>query len=245
VTPAEQLIAAVDVARAAAVDEADAEQVGGHERAEVEDEFAVTHRFAAWLPGYRGWSWAVTVGIGGGDADDAPVTVSEVVLLPGPDALVAPSWVPWQERVRKGDLGVGDLLPTPADDPRLVPGYFASDDPAVEEVATEIGLGRRQVLSREGRLDAARRWHEGEHGPGSEMAKSAPGSCGSCGYYLPLAGSLRAGFGVCGNEFSPADGSVVAVQHGCGAHSDAVPDAGPSTPVAELVYDDGVDLENG
>jgi hypothetical protein len=241
VTPADRLVAATDLARVAAVEDAGADLVGAYQGAEVEDEFAVTHRFAAELAGYRGWSWAVTVATG--EEDDSPVTVSEVVLLPGPDALVAPSWVPWQERVRKGDLGVGDLLPTAPDDPRLVPGYVASDDPAVEEVATETGLGRRQVLSREGRLDAARRWQDGEHGPGAEMAKSAPGSCGTCGYYLPLAGSLRAGFGVCGNEFSPADGSVVAVEHGCGAHSDVVPDTGPSTPVAELVYDDGVDLE--
>ncbi len=201
----------------------------------------MTHRFAARLAGYRGWSWAVTVATGG---EDEPVTVSEVVLLPGHHAMVAPPWVPWQERVRAGDLGVGDLLPTPPDDPRLVPGYVVSDDPAVEEVATEIGLGRRQVLSREGRLDAARRWQQGERGPTAEMAKSAPGTCGTCGYYLPLGGSLRAWFGVCGNEFSPADGSVVAVEHGCGAHSDVVPDTGPSTPVAELVYDDGVDLES-
>ena len=78
-----------------------------------------------------------------------PVTVSEVVLLPGPKALTAPEWLPWSERVRPGDLGAGDLLPTRPDDPRLVPGYLASDDPAVEDVTKEIGLGRKRVLSPE------------------------------------------------------------------------------------------------
>ena len=78
------------------------------------------------------------------------------MLLPGPDAMVSPAWVPWNERVRPGDLGVGDLLPTSPDDARLVPGYLASDDIAVEELAREVGLGRKTVLSREGRDAAVR-----------------------------------------------------------------------------------------
>src|SRR4029453_1806437 len=127
-----------------------------------------------------------------------PVTVSEGVPVPGPEALVAPGWVPWEHRARPGALGWGDLLPAPEDDPRLVPSYVASDDPAVEDVAREIGLGRERVLSREGREQAAERWQEGPRGPGSDMARSAPGSCGTCGFFLPLAGSLRASVGVCG-----------------------------------------------
>jgi hypothetical protein len=75
------------------------------------------------------------------------------------------------------------------------------------------------------------------------MARAAPGRCGTCGFFLPLAGSLRGGFGVCGNEFAPADGSVVAVAFGCGAHSDVVAEVTSPVAVAELVYDDGVDLE--
>ena len=124
-----------------------------------------------------------------------------------------------------------------------MPGYVASDDPAVEEVARELGLGRERVLSREGRELAAERWHDGPHGPGSDMARSAPGPCGTCGFFLPLAGSLRAAFGVCGNAYAPADGAVVAVGFGCGAHSDVRVEATSPVAVAELVYDDGVDLE--
>ncbi len=60
------------------------------------------------------------------------------------------------------------------------PALVASDDPAVEEVALEIGLGRRQVMSREGRLDAAQRWHDGAHGP--DVAAAAALHCGTCGY---------------------------------------------------------------
>jgi hypothetical protein len=244
----ERLVDAVAEARAAAVDEAVADlgtkagpsAVGEHLDAVGEDPGIVTHYFAASQPGYRGWRWSVTLSAAG---NDGPVTVNEVVLLSGPDALVAPAWVPWHERIRPGDLGVGDLLPTPEDDERLVPGYLASDDPAVEEVAFEVGLGRPKVMSRAGREDAAQRWFDGPHGPGSDMARAAPAPCGTCGFFLPVAGSLRAAFGVCGNRYAPADGAVVAVGFGCGAHSDVQVEAVSPVAVAELVYDDGVDLE--
>jgi hypothetical protein len=247
VNPPQRLLDAVALARAAAEEEAASDvgaaaapaMVGEHLGAVVEDDGSVSHEFTAHRGGYRGWRWSVTVAEGG----DGPVTVSEVVLRPGADALVAPTWVPWEERIRPGDLGVGDLLPTAPDDDRLVPAYVESDDPAVEEVATEIGLGRSRVLSRSGREDAARRWHEGPRGPGADMARAAPAHCGTCGFFLPVAGSLRAAFGVCGNRYAPADGSVVAVEFGCGAHSDVVFEPVSPVAVAELVYDDGVDLE--
>lgn len=251
--PAARLVHAVEQARAAAIEEAAADlgrasaeiAVGEHLDSAVEDPGTLTHFFAAAHGGYRGWRWSVTLAAGGvGDPqDDGPVTVCEVVLLPGPDAVVAPAWVPWNERIRPGDLGVGDLLPAVADDDRLVPGYLASDDPAVEEVAVEIGLGRTKVLSRAGRESAAERWFDGPHGPGADMARAAPGSCGTCGFFLSLAGSLRGAFGVCGNQYAPADGAVVAVGFGCGAHSDVAAPAVSPVAVAELVYDDGVDLE--
>jgi hypothetical protein len=235
------LIDAVELAREAAVGEAGAEQVGEHAGIQREDAVSISHLFEAHVPGYRGWRWSVTVAIAGAGL---PVTVSEVVLTPGPDALVAPQWVPWERRVRAGDLGVGDIFPTERDDPRLVPAYLRSDDPAVEEIAHEAGFGRVHVLSRYGRQEAATRWHGSEFGPRSDMARGAPASCGTCGFYLPLAGSLRAGFGVCGNEIAPADGRVVSVEYGCGAHSEVEVEMTSSVPVAELVYDDSLlDLE--
>ena len=187
----------------------------------AEGERLVTHYFDCTLPGYRGWRWAVTVA-------RAPrskhVTVCETVLLPGDDALLAPAWVPWQERLQPGDLGVGDLMPTTADDDRLAPGYVLSDDPAIEEVSWELGLGRPRVMSREGRAEAAQRWYDGDHGPEAAISLAAPANarCGQCGFYLPLAGSLRQVFGVCGNLFAPDDGRVVSADHGCGAHSEVL-----------------------
>ncbi len=235
-----QLTDAVAVARLAAEEDAGEGDVGEHVGVEIEDAAAVTHLFDANTPGYRGWRWAVTVA---GAGLDTPVTVSEVVLLPGPDALVAPEWVPWQQRVQAGDLGVGDLMPTAPDDPRLVPGYIQSDDPAVEAVATEVGLGRNRVMSRGARLDAAARWKGGEFGPRSDMARGAPGHCGTCGFYLPLAGSMAAAFGVCGNEIAPADGHLVHVEYGCGAHSEAEVEQVSPVLVADLIYDDNAMLD--
>jgi hypothetical protein len=219
--------AAVELARAAAGEIAQSEAaanesgtVGAHLGVRAEGERLVTHAFEATLRGYRGWYWAVTVG----RAPGFEPTIAEIVLLPGEGALRAPAWVPWAERVQQGDLSPGDVHPTPVDDPRLVPSYVLSDDPQVAEVAFELGMGRPRVLSREGRLDAADRWFAGDGGPDTPMAKQAPGLCGTCGFYLPLAGSMKAAFGACANEISPSDGRVVTVDHGCGAHSEALPE---------------------
>lgn len=233
------LAGAVDVARAAV--EADAAgAVGEHLGVRADDELVVSHLFAAALPGYVGWHWAVSLAR---TADSDVPTVDEIVLLPGDGALLAPVWVPWEERVRPGDLSPGDLLPPRPQDPRLVPGYVHSDDPAVEQVAFELGLGREQVMSREGRLAAAERWLSGDHGPDSAMARHAPGACGTCGFLLPLAGSLQAGFGVCGNELTDTDGQVVSVEYGCGAHSQAEASPQHATELPEVVYDDGDEIE--
>ncbi|ORW36776.1 hypothetical protein AWB90_27020 [Mycobacterium paraense] len=229
------LTAAADGARAAVEEFAGPEAVGDYLGVSYEDPNAATHRFLAHLPGYQGWQWAAVVAAYPG-CDHA--TISEVVLIPGPTALLAPEWVPWDQRVRPGDLSPGDLLAPAADDPRLVPGYTASGDPEVDETAAEIGLGRRWVMSALGRAEAAERWHTGDHGPDSAMARSTKRMCRDCGFFLPLAGSLGAMFGVCGNELS-ADGQVVDKQYGCGAHSDTPAPAGTGSPAYEP-YDDGV-----
>src|SRR5699024_10481702 len=147
----ELLAGAVDTARQAAVTESGEAAVGEHVEVRHEDAVTATHLFETHLPGYRGWLWAVVVAAVG---PTEPATVSEVALLPGADALTAPNWVAWERRVQAGDLGVGDVLPTEYDDERLAPAYLQSDDPAAEEVATDIGLGRRRVMSREGRTQA-------------------------------------------------------------------------------------------
>lgn len=151
-------------------------------------------------------------------------TLCDVVVLPGPDALVPPKWIPYRDRLQPGDVGVGDIVPSSLDDTRLTTGIAAlpGDDELDPGLAFELGLGRTRVLSIEGRDQAAKRWHDGERGPNSPMAQMAPKPCNSCGFFIPIAGSMRSAFGACANAISPEDGRVVSAEHGCGAHSEAI-----------------------
>ncbi|MEP6463316.1 MAG: DUF3027 domain-containing protein [Frankiaceae bacterium] len=224
--------AAVDLARAAAVDEAgDPALVGDWLDAASDGDRLVTHSFASRNRAYRGWRWAVTVTRASRAKN---VTVDEVVLLPGEGALLAPEWVPWSERLRPGDLGVGDLMVTSGDDERLVPAYASADDLDEEAVAFTFGLGRVRVLSVDGRDEAVERWYAGSAGPAAPIAVAAPARCGTCGFWLPVRGDLGQLFGACTNEYAPDDGRLVAADHGCGAHSEAVVTEEPLTGVAVL-----------
>lgn len=218
---------AVETARAVLLEQVGEDVVGEHVDTVEEDAAARTVYFACTQAGYPGWRWAVTIATVPGQDH---VTVDEVVLLPGEDAIIAPAWVPWRERIQPGDLSPGDILPAEEDDPRLVPAYLTGDpgdevDAAELQqrklVAEELGLGRARVLSLEGRDQAAQRWYDGEQGPDVPLAQSAPARCVSCGFLVRLAGGLADRFGVCANEFANDDGKVVAFQHGCGAHSEA------------------------
>src|SRR3954470_6625064 len=231
---------AKEEARAAA-EEAAPGLVGEHLGVTADDDRLATHLFASLDPAYRGWRWAVTLAR---VPRSRSVSVDEVVLLPGDDALLAPPWVPWSERLRPGDLGVGDLLPTQADDPRLVPAYMQGDEETTS-VVFEFGLGRRRVLSYDGRIDAVERWYAGEHGPEAPIARAAPASCATCGFFLPLSGALRQAIGACANSFAPDDGRVVSVDHGCGAHSEAVVVPAAPAPAPALVDEFRIDLVGG
>jgi hypothetical protein len=213
---------ASEIARAAALEDAKNEKfVGSQVSVESDDDHVATYLFEALLPGYVGWRWAVTVAKL--DSESNP-TICDVVLLPGTDALLAPEWIPYSDRITAEDVGVGTIVPTAADDVRLVPARAVL--PADEELDLhelfELGAGRLRVLSIEGRDQAAKRWIEGDRGPNAPIAQYAPKNCGSCGFYLPIAGSFRQAFGVCANAISPEDARVVSVNHGCGAHSEAI-----------------------
>lgn len=218
-------LAAVDLARAAADETAGAIGVGDYLGAQAEDTRVVSHFFACPHPGYRGWRWSVTVARA---ARARVVTIDEVVLLPGEGALQAKPWVPWAERIQPRDVTPGLLMPSTGDDPRLEPGYTGGEDasnaePAemslVRVVVSELGLGRERVLSTEGRAEATQRWLAGEGGPDNLLSRLAPDVCETCGFFVRLRGSLGTLFGVCANAFSVSEGTVVSVDHGCGAHS--------------------------
>ena len=218
------VVTAVDAAREALLTEVDEAEVGDHLGAQPEGERVATHLFECRKAGYLGWRWSVTVARA---KRQKVVTVDEIVLIPGPEAITAPEWVPYRERIKPGDLSPGDLLPVADDDPRLVPTYSFGDDPLdtdaktqVRAVAQDLGLGRIRTLSPEGHELAAQRWYDGDSGPEAPLAQSAPEPCSTCGFLVRLNGSLAETFGVCANGDANDDGRVVAFGHGCGAHSE-------------------------
>jgi Protein of unknown function (DUF3027) len=253
--PDQVLAEAVDLARAAAVAAAGAERVGEHLGVQADGERTVTHLFDCLDPSYVGWRWAVTVARA---PRSKTVTVDETVLLPGPAALLAPPWVPWQDRLRPGDLGPGDLLPAPPDDERLVPlvtlegddavidWYLDGEDAGDEQGPAEPGElpapGRSRVLSAAGRESASDRWYSSEHGPRSPLAHAAPAQCVSCGFFVPLSGELGRVFGACANAYAPDDGRVVSADHGCGAHSESVIWQATTRAIKPVIDEFGYDM---
>ncbi|WP_370545738.1 DUF3027 domain-containing protein [Corynebacterium sp. LK30] len=206
---------AVDTARTA-IEELGEGPAGAHTGVSVVGEGVAVHRFAADLTGYRGWEWHVVVACAPGTQQ---ATVSEVALVPGETALQAPEWVPYEERLRPGDLGPRDLLPAAVGDERL-----DGDDL------------QTRALSARGVEDTEQRWEEGDTGPESDFAREALHRCRTCAFMVPLTGPLGKNWGVCVNEWT-FDATAVSFDHGCGAHS-AIPEVtGQGAPVAEPYQD--------
>ena len=261
-TPAEQALAAkdktltspaaIELARHALEEVTDPITVGEYVAAVPDAERLVTHLFDCTLSGYRGWRWAVTLSR---VPRGRTATVCEVELLPGEEALLAPAWVPWAERLEPGDITRSDRLPRKETDERLEPGWEATGEDADAVALDELDLGRPRVLSAQGVASAAERWYGGDHGPEAEGVRKAHATCSTCGFFVPMAGALRAIFGVCANEWAADDGSVVSLDHGCGAHSETdLPDQGPEWPINPSRVDDhlmvplstnGLDLREG
>jgi hypothetical protein len=99
-------------AEKAAKEIAPANGVGKFLGTSTEDKETTNYRFESKLTGYVGWEWNVVVFQA---KKSVAATVSEVVLLPGKESVVAPSWVPWAERRaeleknKSEDLEVTDL----------------------------------------------------------------------------------------------------------------------------------------
>ena len=237
-----------DFAREILLDSVPAEHVGQAIDVIAEpsdsDEIAIkSYSYECKSPAYPGWYWAVTVLEVTGQSEK---TVSEINLLPGTSALVPKSWKPWADRIQAGDLGIGDVLPTDENDSRLTAGFTANDEleKDIKELHPnqwELGLGREQVLSAQGLELAVDRWYSGDNGPRSAMAKAAPASCSSCGFLTPIGGSLGQAFGICANEYGAADGQIVAMNFGCGAHSSVRAEVRALVPIVGLVVDEITD----
>lgn len=108
------------------------------------------------------------------------------------------------------------------DSPEDAAPVASSED--LDDAVEEFMLSRRHVLSPLGRDQTAKRWYEGPHGPKALSTKTAAGNlCSTCGFFVPLKGDFDRMFGVCANKWSPDDGRVVSLDHGCGEHSEIDP----------------------
>ncbi|WP_428860596.1 DUF3027 domain-containing protein [Bifidobacterium dentium] len=229
------------IAKAVAIEVADEDnQVGDFVEAIDLGDDVTDFRFETRVRGYEGWQWSVTLYH---DVELDHWTVNESSLMPTDKALRPPAWIPWKDRLEPTDLAVTDSIGTEPDDPRLEEGFRATDAgegaPAetpemsetsetskedVEDAVEEFELSRRHVLTPLGRTQTAKRWYEGPRGPKSLSTKTADGNpCSTCGFFIPLKGELNLLFGVCANKWSPDDGRVVSVDHGCGEHSEIEP----------------------
>ena len=229
------------IAKAVAIEVADEDnQVGDFVEAIDLGDDVTDFRFETRVRGYEGWQWSVTLYH---DVELDHWTVNESSLVPTDKALCPPAWIPWKDRLEPTDLAVTDSIGTEPDDPRLEEGFRATDAgegaPAetpemsetsetskedVEDAVEEFELSRRHVLTPLGRAQTAKRWYEGPRGPKSLSTKTADGNpCSTCGFFIPLKGELNLLFGVCANKWSPDDGRVVSVDHGCGEHSEIEP----------------------
>ena len=216
--------AAVEVARAG-ITEVDADDVGDHLQVVAEGDRLVTHYFECRLAGYRGWRWAVTVTrvprskhghhLRDGAAARPGRAARARAGCPGRSGSSRATWARATCcRPRRTTIGWPPVTCSPTTRrSRRPPGSWAS--------------GGARVLSREGRIDTAQRWYDGDHGPAAPISTAAPAAarCGTCGFYLPLAGAMRQAFGACGNFYAPDDGRVVSADHGCGAHSETLIEA--------------------
>lgn len=136
-----------DFARAALV--AEGVEFGAAMGTVDEGDGTVTYVFENKLKGYRDWSWQVTLY----QPKGSEPTISELLLIPGEGALVAPAWVPWSERLAdykalqaelEAQAAEEDLVDEDADDEE-----YELEDAAEDLLAAEAEQGEEPETSAE------------------------------------------------------------------------------------------------
>ncbi len=226
-------------------------------------------RFACTMLGYEGWQWSVTLyhdeDAGRWTVNESSLAPTEDSLLPPPwipwkdrlkptDLSVMDSIGTAEDdsRLEEGvneqnnedaqespaDTEQKDIEHTDAEHTENTENGESTED--FEEAVETFRLTRKRVMTAQAIAQTAKRWYAGQHGPKSLSTKIADGkACSSCGFMIPLAGSLGNMFGVCANMWSPDDGRVVALDHGCGEHSEIEPPEPSQLWIqSEPAYDD-------
>ncbi|WP_336705503.1 DUF3027 domain-containing protein [Micrococcus terreus] len=128
------LAEAAEAARDALAELAEDGQIGEHRGTAADDDRLVTHRFAAELAGYRGWEWFATLARA---PRSRQITVCEIGLLPGAEAIVAPDWVPWSDRVSAEEKARLDAIAAGEDPEQALQQLHAAEEP--EDQSEEPG----------------------------------------------------------------------------------------------------------
>ncbi len=118
-------------ARTALLEVTDAAAIGTLLTTKPEADGVLTFLFESSLPGYVGWTWAATIA----HVPGSELTVVEAELIAGENALLAPPWVPWVERLAEyhsSQLASEDGVPVDGDD-ELLDDVLAGDDELDDE----------------------------------------------------------------------------------------------------------------
>lgn len=153
--PKQNVATLQETAYAAAVEAAPRNGVGSIVDTIDEGDGVTTFLFEAKLKGYVGWRWSITVFE---QADSAAATVSEVLLMPGADSLVAPDWVPWSERLAdykalqaeleaQAALDAAEAEDADDDDDEDDDDLDESEEAVLEEVDSEEAEGSADEIS--------------------------------------------------------------------------------------------------
>ena len=104
----------------------------------VEGEHVLSLLFDCLMTGYPGWRWTVSLSRVDGDAEPQ---VLETELTPGDDALLAPEWVPWSDRLADAkvaeELAAAELTDDDFDDDDDENDDDENDDDGAETDADE------------------------------------------------------------------------------------------------------------
>ena len=134
----EVLAGAIDQARSSLELITPADTIGEPLGYIVEGEHVLSLLFDCLMTGYPGWRWTVSLSRVDGDAEPQ---VLETELTPGDDALLAPEWVPWSDRLADAkvaeELAAAELTDDDFDDDDDENDDDENDDDGAETDADE------------------------------------------------------------------------------------------------------------
>ena len=111
-----------------------------------EESHVVSYRFEAKIKGYEAWEWNVVVFQ---SKKSTPATVSEIVMLPGKDSIVAPPWLPWSERRAEPDQSLASDSAVP--DLEVSEDTEGDSEDAGQSPPRRKGLLKRLVQKKDGK----------------------------------------------------------------------------------------------